>query len=292
MMVSRLYDAVSPDKQILGITDLSAASNLSEISGNVITMLAEADDGLWQSSEKKCLVSQGLFKTLTPEDNGNYTIDLSVSASSQGGNSTTETFQIVGYYSGNGSEIYIPWKTSTELLKMLNGYYTIDSIRATVLDNRQISSLRDVLYRYFSEVDPTAGKDSAGHFAATVMDDTLNQTVSTLKQNLHILELLHPVITGVALLISFGVSFYAVLARKRELTALRFLGVRQRSVYGLVLSEIGIGVLVGDSVLLFLGASFPSMMLIGIVLSAFGGAFLSCLQTMKNIGITSLREVD
>lgn len=290
-MVSRLYDGASPEKEILGITDPSAAPELSEMAGTVITMLGE-EDGLWQSSEKKCIVSYGLFQTLTPEENGSYTMEIFLSGTAQGGKTMTETFQVVGYYSGNGSQIYIPWKTSAELLRTLNGNYIIDSIRATVSDNRQIPQLQERLLRYFSEVNPTAGKDSGGHFAATVMDDTLNQTVSTLRQNLHILELLHPVITGVAILISFAVSFFAVLARKRELTALRFLGVGKGSVCGMVLAEIGMGVLAGDCTLLFLGTSIPAMTIAGIGLSAFVGGFLSCLQTMKKIGITSLREAD
>lgn len=291
-MVSRLSYGAAPGQEILGITHLSAAAKLSEMQGTVITLLCEEDDTLWQSSEKKCLVSYGMFQTLTPEEDGTYSMELSLSAFSRDGNSVSEVFQVVGYYSGDATEIYIPWQTSTALLKTLNGYYTIDSIRATVSDNRQLAALREVLYHSFSQVDPTAGTTDTGHFAATILDETLNQTVSPLKQNLHLLELLHPVVSGVAILISFGVCFYAVLTRRRELTALRFLGIRKRSIHGMVLSEIALCILAGVGVLLFVHTPIPAATITEIILSAFGGAFLSCVQTMKYTGISSIREAD
>lgn len=290
-MVSHLYYDASSEKEIRGITDLSAAPELAEIEGTVITML-EQEDGLWQSSEKKCLVSYGRFQTLTPEANGNYRITLSVCPSSQGGNSITETFRVVGYYSGDASRIYIPWRTATALLKNCNGYYTIDSIRATVSDNRQIASLQDALSRYFSPVDPTAGTGEPGRFAATILDETLNQTIHSLKQNRNILKRLWPVVFCVAMLIAFGVSFYAVLTRKRELIALRFMGVRKSSVGAMVLGEIALSALLGVLAPVFFGKPAPTGTVIGALVSAFGGAVLSWVQTMKYMGITGMKEAD
>ena len=281
---------------LVGITTVSKEKALQPEEGIFLTFLDGEDDAFLQTDRECCIVPESIFQTLLPDENGLFYVEIFVRSSSNGPK-LHKSLQVTGYYSGKNQTIYIPWKLSTQWLTELDGCYLVDSIRATIRDNRLIPEYNEILARHFEKVDPTASPKGNGGFAAEVLDEKLNSTVKNLKQNMETLSFLHPVVLCILFGISAVTCFFSCYVRKRELAGMRFLGVPARNVFALMIAETLIWTGAGSSIALLLQkclSQYPSDILAagGICVAAILGTAVSGCVVLQNIGINSLKEAE
>ena len=209
----------------------------------------------------------------------------------------------MGYYSGEGERVYCSWSAIAALYRELGKNIQGDSLSATVRDNRKLEEFRELLGRYFGKVDP-AGRpqktesthhvENYYHFAATVHDETLRQTLNELNRNLLTLRRLLPLVPALEWAVAFAACAAWIQARRRELAVARSLGARKREVLAMLLAETLFWSLVGMALALVLpsGASPAYGAMAGVVLAAVAGVLASGAAAIGSKGTRAIKEVE
>lgn len=288
------------EKKLVGITDVAAAKELQAIEGIVIDFFEEQDTtAFWRSNKESCIVSKEQLLLLTPDEQGNYFITLTLLPNASTAEGIAKTLPVAGTYSGGSPVIYLPWSTGAAFLTALEGSYTIDSISAIIKDNRKILEFKTLLEKHFSEVDPAANYKQFGNitYAATVFDETLNKTVHNLTQNLRLLQLLQPFLLCVEVAIAFFSCLFFIHTRRRELVTLRFLGVTKKTFFLILLLENLLWQLIGTVAAVLVHhysstLSTPILIILEINLSSLLGTMVSGLLITRRMGLYSIKEVE
>lgn len=165
----------------------------------------------------------------------------------------------------------------------MQNYYTLESLSATVRDNKELERLREALAEKFSSVDPTA--TSSNTFAVTIYDDTLRQTVNEFHANLQNLNRFLPLVIILACLLSGTTSFLYIHTRRRELVLLRQLGMSIKKLLFTLGLEMTLYILLGCGTALLLQGirPYPYTLATMVWIGAFGGAYLN-LNTKRKRG--------
>ncbi len=291
------YALFEEKRKLVGISFVETALELSSTEGVQIHFFDQADVSFLSNSENTCILSEALLYSITPDDNGNYYIEIYAGASPYQTEANLCQFRVVGVYSGDSENIYIPWNVAASLLVQLDGYYTLDSIRARIKDNTQIPVFRELLFRHFLQVDPTLERNPNGRFGAMILDEELNQTVSSLKQNTEMLSKLYPIMILIDMAIAFVVCFIYVWVRRWEISILRFVGTTRTQLSVILLLEMGLWLLLAlliASITQKIRTPFamPTGAIIGTILFAVAGTIISTMVIIFKIGIRSAKEAE
>ena len=242
---------------LIGLTHLSTVSTLTPENNIAITYFENYSEALFLSEESVCIVSAELYQTLPKDEAGNCYMRLAVGDPGFSHKKFTEQrLQVVGTFEGDSLNIYCPWEISKELDTKITGIFYADSLSFSVKDNLQLDSFKELLARYFTYVDPTGtlkpftASDVLINYdyAITVYDDTLNKTVSTIRDNIKVLKILQPIIIMSSLFLAFLASFMFVRNRKQEFAIMRSLGTKKSVVFGEAFMEQFFLGLIGTSI--------------------------------------------
>ena len=272
-----------------GINDLDADSALQQSAGCMIWWRDGYDEEIFQGSEMFLLLPVELEEQLSDEDGR---IVLKVGG---GDNPIMVSFRVAGVYSGGAGRLYCPWIVGRDLCVRANGYLRLDSVSATIKDNRRIDEFwQTQASRCFvkpsKDGQPVPWEESPIYqtypYALAVYDDTLVKTVEQLQQNRQLLQ----IVSGLILAASFGVSavysFLALRHRRRELKLQHILGQKPAGILCCALLEHGILSLIGAAmgVGIFCAAYRDTPDLTAVTVFCFvslGGTALSYLLTMR-----------
>lgn len=219
---------------LVGVSSPHCAAALDESLGGGF----EAPEGFFESVEYICLVSQASYNDYSGQ---NITLRLTDSAGATpqypNGNGHGEVeFKVVGWYLGEGTELYMPYSASQKLAMRLSGFETTDSVSFLVADNAQIEELIAAAAPKLSEVDPTDAAPK-GRFGFIIYDEQYRATLAAMEQNIKRLTYLLPLITLLSLGAGFLVGFLATRGEARTYALMRSIGVTRYQLFFGVLAE-------------------------------------------------------
>lgn len=231
---------------LIGLTQTSADKFIAKESNITITYFDNYNESLFLLEDSICIVSKAVYEELPKDEEGNCFLRLAVGdISARDETFVEQRLKVVGTYTGDSKTIYCPWSIIEALSIQITGLSHADSLRFRIKDNHQIDTFKELLSRYFTYVDNTGtlkehtGSNILTHYthAITVYDGTLNKTVSILKDNIRVLEILRPILIIISFLIGFVASFLFVRNRKQEFAIMRSLGTKKSMVFGEVFIE-------------------------------------------------------
>ncbi len=236
VFISDIYKA----NDLIGLTHISADKLLAPENNIDITYFYNYSEDIFLTDEAVCIVSEGLYKTLQADSNGKYYLSLAVGdPRSSESKYVMQRLQVAGIYEGDSKNIYCPWDIIMTLSKEITGLINADSLSCIIKDNRQIETVKNLLLRYFAEVDitGTAKSHTASdilinyEYAIIVHDDIFYRTVSKIENDINILKIMNPIIIALSLGIGFLASFLFVRNRKHEFAIMRSLGSRKSFIF-------------------------------------------------------------
>ena len=134
---------------------------------------------------------------------------------------------VAGYYPGKGNSIYMPFDAAMELALEISGRWSCDSIAFFAADNEKLDELSRIAGTLFGTVDPLASENSNPRVALTIHDEQYRATIAALEQNIRRTQYLLPLISLLALLLGFFISFLATRGENRTYALMRTLGMTQ-----------------------------------------------------------------
>lgn len=148
------------------------------------------------------------------------------------------------------SQVFIPIAT----LELLQGNPTMYTTAIFELDstrNRELSEFKEYLERI-----EVYSRTSIPRLRFDLQDEELKAVVEQLEQTLLLLQVLFPIVMGVSMLISFGLSLLLNLQKAKSVAIMRTLGVQKSIIHRLFIIEQAIlcitGLLCGWTILLLL----------------------------------------
>ncbi len=243
--------------QLFGITSVSAVSEWSGLEWK-----PGYNEDVFNENAFYCIVPRGMdVESLTLSFSGDNRTPLTIPGIYQ------QEFTVVATH--NGSSFYCPWDAAMDLSLSFWGSAKADSIRATIADNTKLQEFRDLAGRYLPE--PSRSPQTSQRFALAIYDDTLIQTVHTLRQNRIYLDMC----LAALLVISFGIglvfSFLCLRSKAKELWLLYVLGVPQVRIFATSMLEQGILSLLGICIGCIVASKPPHTG----ILTAFWGIYMA-----------------
>ena len=212
----------------IGVSSERCANPLDPKAGGA--WYAEVED-FFKSSERICLVSEVNYQTMAGQE---LMVNLKDSYAIEGG-SGDFPFTVVGWYKGEGADIYIPYPASQYIAGHLAEAASSDSASFTVKDNTKVDEMLAVASKVFEQVDPSAKQD--GSFALTVHDRQYKATIATMEQNIRRTAYLFPLLAMVGLSVGFLLGVLGTRREIRTYALMRTLGVSGFGLFCSVLLE-------------------------------------------------------
>lgn len=212
----------------IGVSSERCASPLDPKAGGA--WYAEVDD-FFGSSEHICLVSEVSYEKSAGQE---LTVNLKDSFAIEGG-AGDYPFTVVGWYKGEGTDIYIPYPTSQNIAGHLAEAASTDSASFTVKDNSKIDEMLEVAANMFEQVDPSSTQ--TGSFALTVHDRQYKATIATMEQNIRRTVYLFPLLALLGLTVGFLLGVLGTRRETRTYALMRTLGVSGFGLFCSVLIE-------------------------------------------------------
>ena len=230
------FEYFAGDMDVTGVTGPQCVRELDPGQGGFVTWLEE---GFYESSENICVVSQMTYDTL-----GGSVLPVNLTdpvswkrwRDPQSGSATLE-LRIVGYYTGGGADVYIPFGTAQRLSEEICGTGGCDAIAFLAADNEGLDELREAASGVFYSVNLAAGNTAASTLALNIYDEQYRATVAALEQNIRRTALLLPLILLVSLGVGFLVSILATRSERRTYALMRTLGMTRGRLFGSILRE-------------------------------------------------------
>lgn len=272
-----------------GVNDIGADNALQQSAGCMIWWRDGYNEGVFQSGENVLLLPVELEEQMADED-GQIVLEVG-----GGEDPVTVSFQVAGVYSGGAGRLYCPWTVGRDLCVRVNGYLWLDSVSATIRDNRRIDEFWETqasrcFVKPSKEGTPVLWEGSPIYqtypYALAVYDDTLVKTVEQLQRNRQLLR----IVSGLILAASFGASavysFLALRHRRRELKLQHILGQKPVDILRCALLEHGIlcliGVVIGIGIFCLAVRDAPDLAaVIAFWFASLGGTALAYLLTMR-----------
>ena len=245
IQMTKRFDYVAPtvtfeyfggEMAVTGVTDPRCAQVLDPGQGGYVTWLEE---GFYESSDNICIVSQMTYDSLEEKVLPVYLTDP-VSwkrwRDPQTGLTTLE-LRVVGYYTGGGADVYIPFGTAQRLSEEACGKGGCDAIAFLAADNEALEELQKAASPVFRSVNPLIGNTKDSNLALKIYDEQYRATVAALEQNIQRTALLVPLILLVSLGVGFLVSVLATRSELRTYALMRTLGMTRGRLFGSILRE-------------------------------------------------------
>lgn len=245
IQMTKRFDYVAPtvtfeyfggEMAVTGVTNPRCAQILDPGQGGYVTWLEE---GFYESSDNICIVSQMTYDSLEEKVLPVYLTDP-VSwkrwKDPQTGLPTLE-LRIVGFYTGGGADVYIPFRTAQRLSEEACGQGGCDAIAFLAADNEALEELQKAASPVFRSVNPLIGNTRDSNLALKIYDEQYRATVAALEQNIQRTALLVPMILLVSLGVGFLVSVLATRSERRTYALMRTLGMTRGRLSGSILRE-------------------------------------------------------
>lgn len=214
------------DVELLAITGETCVDVLNPVMGG--GAVYDTED-FYSRTDYVCLVSEENYNALTEKTVTVTVTDLyahNTFSSPDEGIGTVEIW-VAGYYPGKGNSIYMPFDAAMELALEISGRWSCDSIAFFAADNEKLDELSRIAGTLFGTVDPLASENSNPRVALTIHDEQYRATIAALEQNIRRTQYLLPLISLLALLLGFFISFLATRGENRTYALMRTLGMTQ-----------------------------------------------------------------
>lgn len=241
LRMTKEYAATSLDlgvSQVLltGVTNERCADPLNPAMGGGVTLF---DAGFFESEEPLLLVSEELYGTLDGEDTFELSIkDLAINPETDPdlGHGNVE-FRIAGFYSGKGTELYMPFPAAQAISTQISHKTHTDSIAFLAADNLRLEELSEAASLKFKTVDPLGAQIDGVSAALTIHDEQYRATVAVLEQNIERTAYLLPVILLLSLGMGFLISFLATRGERMTYALMRTLGMTRGRLFASIIRE-------------------------------------------------------
>jgi len=247
-------------------------------SGVQIQFFDGFDETILRSEEDVCLVPEHM----QADGQGTATI---VSGTNR------KHLKIVGTVAGDCADsIWVPFYFTWE--DDLSSAFPVQSCSFTIRDNACLEESKDDIFTWFSRPSVSNGSD-AEPFGVLVQDQTYLESLDKLEGSLELLRLLLPLLAVLGGIISFLATYAMTRGRQKEFAVMRCLGLRQRTIFVIVLWEQLLLILTGGSfgmcLGLLLGAAIRAGRICGVLLlyllgtatAAMGITRINVMQLMK-----------
>lgn len=224
---------------VFGVNALGADRTLRP-QENSISWFEGYDETIFSQTAALCIVSEDLYQSLETGDGAGREITLKIPGKYNEENVTQLNLTVVGICSGKKTTVYCPWDIATQAYRAVNGFLEADCIYATIIDNRRIEEFKERCAReYFAEVDPKGEPQpweksplyDSYPYAFAVYDETMNQTVGSLRQNQSIYRLCQKFIVVLTLGMGFVIGNLSTRQRQRELALQYVLGLPRGRIF-------------------------------------------------------------
>ena len=281
------YTGASGTTMLYGITSLPCDKQLLPEYGSEITWFDGYDESIFAGNEQLCIVPEGMIENY--DNNGN--VELYLKGQSQkpvvrvdeNGEIVWEngqividmpkteyncTLKIVGTYTeGDGKSIYCPYPIVKQVYDGLEEIIIVDSLSATLKDNRHLDEFREKMSYCFLEPDPNAKRTSWGvivdnglvmryeeryyPYALDIDDNNLFDLAAILEDSIKFNRTVTVFVVILSVISGFLVGFLMVRRRKRDILLMRMVGESNARVYvGFALEQmicIILGIAIGGA---------------------------------------------
>ena len=230
LQLTKSFDMNAPfgTGKAVGVTNERCAAALDPKAGGA--WYAETED-FFESSERICLVSEVYYEALAGQD-----VSLTLTDGYAIGEGKGEyPFKVVGWYKGEGTNVYLPYPTSQIIAGQLAEAPSTDSACFIVKDNERIDEMLTVAESMFRKVDP--GEAQGRAFALTVHDRQYKATIASMEQNIRRTAYLFPLIALMTLCVGFTLGILGTRRETRTYALMRSLGVGRFRLLCSVLAE-------------------------------------------------------
>ncbi len=208
------------------ITALAADPALTAEEGGAVTFYDGWDESILLTEKRVCIVPEG---TRTEIKGGVETLRVISEA-------FDTNLQVIGTYTGASEMIYTPfyaqWGDDVSIARHAR------SCSFDIRDNLQLEEIKKQLYSFQYFVEPSIYNEFDGtKYGLIVQDETYQETVGQIEENLRTLRILLPVLLGLFCLLGFFVSSLSARGRKREFAVMRCLGMKRRRVFAVTFLE-------------------------------------------------------
>lgn len=219
----------SGDKKLVGMNDLLAEPAFEQTGGRHIDWLENEDADFFRNLRYACVIPRDIFDSMEADEDGRFRIRLKLRAAPSSGQTERElSLEIAGAHDISSADIYCPLELVRELCREMNAPLQFDSLRAEAAENRELDTLRGLLSRHFTEVDPFADPYELmrkGFYAAVVIhDELLQEAVGTLRQDIRTLKIIRPFMMGAECAALALAVFFLFHVRRKDLAKARALG--------------------------------------------------------------------
>ncbi len=281
------YTGASGTTMLYGITSIPCDKQLLPEYGCEITWFDGYDESIFSGNEQLCIVPEGMIENY--DNDGN--VELYLKGQSQkpvvrvdeNGEIVWEngqividmpkteyncTLKIVGTYTeGDGKSIYCPYSIVKQVYDGLEEIIIVDSLSATLKDNRRLDEFREKMSYCFLEPDPNAKRTSWGviidvglsmkyderyySYALDIDDNNLFDLSAILEDSIKFNRTVTVFVVILSVVAGFLVGFLMVRRRKRDIMLMRMVGESNARVYvGFALEQmicIILGIAVGGA---------------------------------------------
>jgi hypothetical protein len=212
----------------IGVSSELCASTLNPKAGGAWYAAVE---NFFECSERICLVSEVNYEKYAGQE---LMVNLKDSYALENGFGDFP-FTVVGWYKGEGSDIYIPYPTSQDIAGHLAEAPSTDSASFTVKDNTKIDEMLAAAAGIFEQVDPSSTQ--TGSYALNVHDRQYKATIATMEQNIRRTAYLFPLLALMGLSVGFLLGVLGTRRETRTYALMRTLGVSGFGLFFSVLIE-------------------------------------------------------
>ena len=231
-------DTIPSSQKLVGITCLEADRAISQDFIASLAFSPGMGESVFETGTPACVIPRRLLDHSVQDEQGRFSLTISVQTAPASQAATELVLQIAGVYDADDDRIYCPWRVAADQQAKLDGFYTVDSLAATVKDNMELSEFQTILFRHFAEVSPggkAAKLDGSPvldryQFAAIVRDETLRQTLKEMDDSLQTALWIKPLLIVLELLISACSGFFLGSVQRRDLLAARLVGTGMREI--------------------------------------------------------------
>ena len=269
---------------LIGVTNERCADILNPALGVDVSYFV---DDFYERTDYVCLVSEGLYLELQEKVVLLNITDPIIDPKKEPelGKAAVK-FQVVGYYAGRGTDIYIPFGAAMNLAQEVSLRTSCDSIAFLAADNLNLAAISQAAMEKFGVVDPLSTNPEG--LALTIQDEQYRATVATLEQNIQRVSYLVPVILLLGLGVGFLASFLSTRNEKKTYALMRTLGMNSKKLFWSILREQMILAVVASVIALVICGAWVS---IAVYLVCYIIGCIACVtKTIKVTPTAILRE--
>lgn len=254
------YGLMLPDEggELVGVNSFAALKQLLADSGASVTWNEGFDETVFDGYQVFCILPHSILTRSPAFTDCNAIFRWQGDPTSQLEVMYKKQFVVAGTHDGAQNVVYCAYRSVVDVYNGLGRVREIDFIKATVANNRELDTVRELLGEWFTEPDSSGEKvpwDYSWYsyypYAVRVDDTKLQAAAKTLETSLRLHEICSWLILAMALAAGFLAGFLTVRGRRMEITLLCTLGTRRRTIFFVFLLEqlacVTLGLMLGGA---------------------------------------------